>query len=408
MALVTRRQLGVLISGAALFSGARYGHARLARPAQATGPFGPEAQALLDRCWQGLDPAKVVDTHAHLIGVGTGDTGCEVSPRLRSATNPLEYFKFSLYLEAAGVSDEAKADQQYLDRLVALMSAQRPHGRLLLMAFDRAYDEHGAPLASATEFFTPNDYLLSAVQAHPALFAACASVHPYRADAIAELERVAAAGAVAVKWLPNAMNIDPSSERCDAFYAALARLNVTLICHAGEEKAVHADERQRLGNPLHLRRALEHGVRVVVAHCASLGQNPDLDAPGEPWVDNFDLFWRLFTDPRWDGQLFGELAAIALVNRVGRPLQTLLEHPELHHRLVNGSDYPLPAINVLLQTRAIVEKGFLTEGERAALNDIDRHDPLLFDFALKRTVSWRGQRFADAVFLPQGAFPRLS
>jgi mannonate dehydratase len=408
MALVTRRRVALLAAGGAFFGALRVGEHRLARQPAEDGPYRDATAELLARCWTGLDPRKVLDVHTHLVGLGTGGSGCEVSERSRSKTNPGEYLKFSIYLEAAGITDDARADQQYVERLVQLMSAQRPHGRLLLMAFDRAYDDAGEVLPGATEFFTPNDWALAVAKAHPEYFVVCGSVHPYRPDALAELERVVTAGAVAIKWLPNAMNIDPSSERCDAFYDALVRLRVPLICHAGEEKAVHAEERQRLGNPLHLRRALARGVTVVMAHCASLGQNPDLDAPSQPWVDNFDLFWRLFQDPQWDGLLYGETAAMALVNRLGRPMQTLLEHPELHHRLVNGSDYPLPAINVLMQTRAMVEKGFITEAERTSLNELDRHDPLLFDFAVKRTLAWKGQRFADQVFMPGRAFPRLA
>jgi mannonate dehydratase len=407
MPLLTRRRVALLAAGGAFFGSLRLGEHRLARQPSEEGPYLDATAELLARCWKGLEPAKVLDVHTHLVGLGTGGSGCEVSERSRSKTNPGEYLKFSIYLEAAGITDDARADQQYVERLVQLMSAQQPHGRLLLMAFDRAYDEAGQVRPDATEFFTPNDWALGVAKAHPEYFAVCGSVHPYRPDALAELERVVAAGAVAIKWLPNAMNIDPSSPRCDAFYDALVRLEVPLICHAGEEKAVHAEERQRLGNPLHLRRPLSRGVTVVMAHCASLGQNPDLDAASQPWVDNFDLFWRLFQEPQWNGRLYGETAAMALVNRLGRPMQTLLEHPELHHRLVNGSDYPLPAINVLMQTRAMVEKGFITEAERTALNELDRHDPLLFDFAVKRTLAWKGQRFADEVFMPGRAFPRL-
>lgn len=404
----SRRQLLVLATGAALYGGLRFGRSRLARQPALSGPYSEATQALLATVWKGLEPSRVLDVHTHLIGLGHGGTGCEVGERMQSRSNPLEYSKFSIYLEASGITDLEQADQQYLARLLSLVSSQTPHGRLLLMAFDRAYDQNGQALKGETEFYTPNDYALKLASAHPQYFAACASVHPRRADAVDALERAVEAGAVAVKWLPNAMNIDPSSPSCDAFYEALARLKVPLISHAGEEKAVHAEERQRLGNPLLLRRALDHGVTVVVAHCASLGQNPDLDAPGQPWVDNFELFWRLFQERQWQGRLFGELSAITLVNRVGRPLDQLLSHPELHSRLVNGSDYPLPAINVLMQTRAIVEKGFITEVERTALNEIDQHDPLLFDFALKRTVAKNGVRFADTVFMPGSeVFPRL-
>lgn len=410
MARVTRRQLLVLATGAALYGGFRYGTSRVARPPAPSGPLSADAQALLARAWQGLDPRRVLDAHVHVVGLGKGGTGCTVGERLQSALNPLEYMKFSIYLAASGVTDLEQADQQYVARLASLMQRQSPHGRLLLFAFDRAHDEQGRPVAADTEFYTPNEYVLSLAKGAPDTFVACASVHPYRPDAVDALERYVAEGAVAVKWLPNAMNIDPSSPKCDAFYDAMARLRVPLITHAGEEKAVHAEEAQRLGNPLHVRRPLSRGVTVVMAHCASLGSNPDLDAGGTgPWVDNFELFTRLLGEAEWKGRFFGELSATTQVNRVGKPLRWLLERPELHARLLNGSDYPLPAINALLQTGAIVQAGFLTEDERRVLNEIDQHDPLLFDFAIKRTLHLGTQRFADDVFMARPeVFPLLS
>lgn len=400
MARVTRRQLLVLATGAALYGGLRYGTARVARQSAPSKPLSDEARALIATAWKGLDPARVLDTHVHVVGLGRGDTGCEVGARLQSVLNPMEYMKFSIYLAASGVTDLDEADQQYLARLTTLVKEQSPHGRALLFAFDRAHDEHGAALPEQSEFYTPNAYVLGRAKAAPELFLPAASIHPYRADAVAALEDAVSQGAVAVKWLPNAMNINPASPKCAAFYDALARLRVPLITHAGEEKAVHAEEAQRLGNPLHLRRPLERGVTVIVAHCASLGSNPDLDRPNAPWVDNFELFLRLMDEPQWSGRLFGELSAMIQVNRVGRPLRTLLERPELHARLVNGSDYPLPAINALVRTSALVEGGFITEDQRRLLNEIDQHNPLLFDFVTKRCLATAGKHFADEVFMP--------
>ena len=409
MARITRRQLIVLATGGALYGGFRFGHTRVARPAAPSGPLSQDALAMVERAWAGLDPKRVLDTHVHVVGIGRGGSGCEVTERLQSAFNPLEYMKFSIYLEASGVTDLSRADQQYIERLASLIKSQSPHGRALLFAFDHVYDESGKVQLEASEFHTPNEYVLALAKANPDLFVPCASVHPYRPDAIEVLEKAVAGGAVAVKWLPNAMGIDPSSAKCEAFYDAMVRLQVPLITHAGEEKAVHAEDAQRLGNPLHLRKPLERGLKVIVAHCASLGANPDLDTPGAPWVDNFELFLRLMGDARWDGLLYGDLSAITQVNRIGKPLRHVLEHPELQRRLINGSDYPLPAINVLMQTRAIVEGGFLTEDERRVLNEIDQHDPLLLDFVIKRTVHLGERRLANDVFMIRPElFPRLA
>lgn len=410
MPLVTRRQLLVLVGGAALFSGFRYGHARLARPAKPSGPLSDGAKALLAKAWEGLEPSRVLDAHVHVVGVGAGGTGCRLGERMQSWLNPGDYLKFTIYLEAAGVNDLGRADQQYVERLDGLVRGEAPHGKLLLLAFDQAHDDAGRPLPDATEFYTPNEYVAGLVKAAPDRFAFGASVHPYRQDAVEALERAVEQGAVAVKWLPNAMNIDPSSPKCDAFYDALVRLRLPLISHAGEEKAVHAEEAQRLGNPLHLRRPLSRGVTVVVAHCASLGKNPDLDA-GEPrpWVDNFELFRRLMREPEWNGKLFGEVSALTQVNRLGTPIETVLTDDALQARCLNGSDYPLPAINALVQTRAIVDAGLITAAERALLNELDQHDPVLFDFVLKRTLRKDGKRLGDGVFTARPeVFPRLA
>ncbi len=142
------------------------------------------------------------------------------------------------------------------------------------------------------------------------------SVHPYRLDAIEELERCHAAGARLIKWLPNAMGIDPSSEKCQKYFDVCAKLGMVILSHAGEEKAVSSDPKfQLMGNPLLFRRALRSGVKVIIAHCASLGELEDLDVVEEPRpkVNCFDLFLRLVRE--YKDLCFGDISAITLVNR---------------------------------------------------------------------------------------------
>jgi predicted TIM-barrel fold metal-dependent hydrolase len=225
------------------------------------------------------------------------------------------------------------------------------------------------------------------------------SVHPYRPDALAELDRFGARGVRCVKWLPNSMGIDPSDPRCDAFYDRMKKWNLALLAHTGDEHALAPGAGQELGNPLLLRRALDRGVRVIVAHCATLGKGADLDDPARKTTANFDLFLRLMDEPRYAGLVFGELSAVCQINRDPRVLRTLLERVDLHARLVNGSDWPLPAINSLVSTRRLEHEGFLTRADRQALNEIYDFDPLLFDLALKRTLRGaQGERFPTSVF----------
>lgn len=373
-------------------------------PPSDLGRLSPEAQALLARAFEGIDAERLIDFHVHVAGIGGGGTGCFVNPKMLSWRHPVDHLRFRIYMNSAGIESiegDTAPDARYLERLDDLMSHQPVNGRAFLLGFDKHYEPDGSPNLEATEFYVPNEYVWKLAQEQPEKYLPCISVHPYRADALQELERWALQGARLVKWLPNAMGIDPSDERCEAYYELMAEYDMLLLTHAGEEKAVQAEEDQRLGNPLLLRKALDMGVKVIVAHCASLGENEDLDDPQRPRISNFELFLRLMDDERYEGLVFGEISAVTQVNRLGEPLEVLLERTDLHPRLVNGSDYPLPAVNCVFHTGAIQRAGYITAEERSLLNEIYDTNPLLYDFALKRSLRspTTGRGFPAELFL---------
>ncbi|MCZ6598888.1 MAG: amidohydrolase family protein [Planctomycetota bacterium] len=399
-----RAFLGLVGAGGAALAGARWLTPRLMRP----GPvrpiesLSPAARALVESAFAGVDASRMWDCHAHLVGIGTGGTGCAVSPEMQSHLHPIKRFQFDVYMAAAGVRDLDRADQDYLERLLALHRGANPAGRLLLMAFDRVVGEDGVERPDRSTFYTPNELVLRIARQEPDV-EACVSIHPYRPDALQLLDAAFEAGARAVKWLPNAMGIDPAARRCDGFYRRLAELGLPLITHTGREMAVDAAG-QELGNPLRLRRPLDHGVRVVAAHCASLGSALDLDAEEDEREELacFDLFMRLMSEKQYEQNLFGEISALTQVNRSGRPLRELLIAEELHPRLVNGSDYPLPAIGLLFSPRYLDYRGYIDADERRALGELFDANPLLFDFVAKRCLEveseGRVHRFAPVVF----------
>jgi predicted TIM-barrel fold metal-dependent hydrolase len=409
MAITRRAFLGL---GACFGLGTLIG-ARIGLPA-ALGPGEPRpvtsrAVRLIQEAFHGLDREQMWDAHVHITGLGTGGTGCWVNPRLTRRTSLWKNFKFDVYRYAAGISDLAHADQQYVERLLALQRLANPRGKLVCLAFDYFVDDDGQERQDKSDFFVPNDYVLKLAREHPEIVPA-ASIHPYRKDAVERLDKAFEGGVVAVKWLPNAMGMDPASERCDPFYKRLAELGIPLISHAGDELAVDSPDAQELGNPLRLRRALDAGVRVVVAHCASLGRVDDLDTPARIKLPAFDAFMRLFTDRRFEKNLFADISAITQFHRVDGALEEILISKDLHKRLVNGSDYPLPCIDPLVSTRFLVHRGFIAAEDRELLNEIYDHNPLLFDFVLKRRVSVEHDEqscvFSDRVFETRWLFDR--
>jgi predicted TIM-barrel fold metal-dependent hydrolase len=381
------------------------GGASSRRPEELSQGLSTPAADLMKRAFDDVDPRRLVDYHTHVVGVGAGGTGNLVNPAMRSRRRPLKYLKFLVYLSAAGIKDLENADREFVLRLADQARHIADHGKYRLLAFDKHYNADGTVNAEKTEFYTANEHVFNLAAEFPDLFLPTMSVHPYRADALEELARWAGRGVKVVKWLPNAMGINPSDPRCDPFYRSMRELGVVLLSHAGEEKAVEAEEDQRLGNPLHLRRPLDHGVKVIAAHCAGLGENPDLDHPDRRLVPNFQLFMRLMEEKRYEGLLFGDISAMTQRNRLGVPLTTILERTDLHARLVNGSDYPLPAINIVISTGALARAGYITRAERTGLNELYDYNPILFDFVLKRTlkVPGAGQRLPASVFMANPA-----
>src|SRR3989304_3285770 len=86
--------------------------------------------------------------------------------------------------------------------------------------------------------------------------------------------------------------------------------------------------------------APDRGGGVVGAHCASMGEDRDLDRGAHgPYVASFGLFARLMDDPRFEGRLFGDLSAITQINRAVPALASVVARSDWQARLLNGSDY---------------------------------------------------------------------
>ena len=209
-----------------------------------------EAKTVLAKAYEGLDENSLWDYHTHIVGAGEEPAYTWVNPHLTDPLNLVGQIRLKVYLDAGGVDSFKKADSQYVDRLLRLIRGTGKKGKYSILGFDRNYSKDGTANPKATEFFVSNEYIFHLAEKYSNYFEPVISVHPYRKDALEELRKGAARGAKMVKWLPNAMGIDPSDPLCIPFYDTLKELNMTLLTHAGEEQAVASEEGQKLGNPL--------------------------------------------------------------------------------------------------------------------------------------------------------------
>ena len=271
----------------------------------------------------------LIDCHVHLAALPDGDNGCYISPKLLKS--PL--FRFLLWKHELSPAHPRDANRKYLDHLLTELRASRYVQKAVLLGMDGIYDQTGLLNRQYTEFLISNNYVFKTVRAYPDLFLAGPSINPQREDAVEEVHRCADAGAVLVKVLPNAQHFDPSNLKYKPFYRALAQRKLPFLSHVGYEFSLIGKD-QSLGDPNRLRLALDEGVTVIAAHACSYGL-----MLYEKFLPTFHDLANLYPN------FYADISALTQPNRLGMLLH-LRRFPEIHERLLFGTDYPLSVFHL--------------------------------------------------------------
>jgi hypothetical protein len=272
---------------------------------------------------------SLIDCHVHLAALPDEDNGCYISPKLLKS--PL--FRFLLWKYDLSPAHPREANRGYLDHLLTELRTSRYVQKAVLLGMDGFYDQTGLLNRQHTEFLITNDYVLKTAQAYPDVFLAGPSINPQREDAIDEVHRCADAGAVLVKILPNAQQFDPANPSYKPFYRALVERKLPLLSHVGYEFSLIGKD-QSVGDPNRLRAALDEGATVIAAHACSYGLM--LYEKFLPTLQDFAKRYPHF---------YADISALTLPNRF-KMLLHLRRHPEFHHRLLFGTDYPLSVFHL--------------------------------------------------------------
>lgn len=234
-------------------------------------------------------------------------------------------------LEGLPLDRPEEANEKYLARLGAELGSSKRVARAVALGMDGVYDASGRLDESHTEFLISNDWVFESCAKVPQLLPG-ASVNPKRRDAIDELERVAAKGAVLNKVLPNAMVFDPGDKALAPVWKKMADLGLPLLSHIGFEFTLIGHD-QSVGYPERLIPALEAGVKVIAAHGCSNGIFFT-----EPHLKTMDAMMRKYPG------FYVDLSALTLPNRVGALLR-LASQGQWRERFLFGTDYPLPCLS---------------------------------------------------------------
>lgn len=171
------------------------------------------------------------------------------------------------------------------------------------------------------------------------------SVHPFRDDAVAELDRFHER-AVLNKWMASAQLLDFDAEeaqpKLEKFYKRMAEIKLPLLYHTGIETSIPAakDGYDKFNSPIYIKKALDMGVTVILAHCGCSYFDKLLHQ------DNFvketvELFETLQKEKK-DWNLYADISALFSPFRKRKILTDIFARIPAE-RLIYGSDWPNPA-----------------------------------------------------------------
>ena len=317
-----------------------------------------------------------IDMHVHMVGNGVGGSGGWL--RLKGWHRALAGFMLrQLGMPASAL--EGDLEKIYVEHLLKLVR-ESSLDAVVLLAHERVHDPDGRPREGLGSMFVPNDVVLDLAQRHPE-FLAGVSIHPARRDALDELDRCLARGAVLMKCLPNCQNIDMSDRRFVPFWKKMADARLPLLAHTGGEHTVPVVNK-KFADPKLLRTPLECGVTVIAAHCGTSSGAFDRD-----YFDDWAAMLREFPN------LYGDISALVSLNRCAHLVDC--RRSEIEPRILHGSDFPVPALGHRLWLNGSLD--------RAAFRRIQKIDnPIERDFQFKKALG-----FSDEVFTRAAKLLRL-
>ncbi len=309
-------------------------------------------------------PPRRIDMHVHMVSNGGDGRGGWL--RLGSRWHRWLAGFMLKQLGLPGDALDGDFDTPYAAHLLKTVREAESIDAVVLLAHEQVYDDDGTLRRDLGTMYVPNDAVLELARAHPE-FLPAVSIHPARADAIEELERCVAAGAVLMKCLPNCQNIDCANPRYRKFWERMAELRLPLLAHTAGEHTVQV-LRPEYSDPARLRLPLECGVTVIAAHCATKSGALDRDYFGA-WVAMLREFPKLY----------GDISALVSLNRCGHLRDCLA--PEILPRILHGSDFPVPVLGHRLWAQRWIDWQTFRRCQRIA-------NPLERDWQFKRALGF--------------------
>jgi predicted TIM-barrel fold metal-dependent hydrolase len=273
----------------------------------------------------------MVDIHAHLLNK-------DVKFDRFYDKIAIKFFASKLGIKPQKLIDDPYS--AYTDAVIKNIRESKHLKKSVLFGVDSRLDLKGNLLHNDLTVCASNDSLLELYEKNQDIIIPFFSINPLRPDALDLIDRYSELGFRGAKFLQNYWGVDLNQDRFIPYFEKLKAKNIPLIIHIGSESSVHSykdcESIDILDTPL------EIGVNVIAAHMAlsytplgifkALSQNPK----------HFnDEYFKLISMLETHDNLYADISAILTPIRA-KVLRHLSCEKSIHHKLLFGTDYPVP------------------------------------------------------------------
>ena len=321
---------------------------------------------------------KLIDVHVHVGLMGNR------WPELGGFS---EWYRqqltFKIFLLFAGIEPDKVSDTSLHETVLKTIKSSGME-KVVCLALDPVYDFTGERCESASNVWVDNEYIVQKLQPESDKILLGASVHPYDPEFESRVNKYITKGAVLLKWVPSAQQINLADERVGKALEFLATAKdgkpLPLLLHVGPEYAIPTTDDKtfsydfiswswmekvrnwfRFGNrwntpqldkiEANIKKGLKAGSKIIFAHCGL----PYFASGLLAFLEHSDFkvvrkYLENNNKSKYSGRCYADISACCTPFRKNYFTKISKLPPEY---LLFGSDFPTPVFEIYADLKEI-------------------------------------------------------
>ncbi|MCG3691870.1 amidohydrolase family protein [Aliarcobacter butzleri] len=279
---------------------------------------------------------QTIDFHSHLL-----------NPNV-SFSRLYDKVAISLFAKKLGVDKNELINRKYdafVESFINNIKTSKHIKKSVILPVDAKIDIKGDEIHRDKTVCSSNEDVYKEYQKYPNEIIPFFSINPNRKDALDLIDKYASLGFKGAKFLQNYWDIDINDKKYSKYFEKIKSYNLPIIIHSGSEYAISSNpkyEKIEVAN-----QAIEIGCKVVLAH---FGVNIIMENRLKYFHNNLSFENNRFGDDYFKTleylekheNVYADLSAVIALFRTKIVEDLAKNQKQIHHKLLFGTDYPVP------------------------------------------------------------------